>query len=180
MAWCHQATSHYLNQCWPRSMSPYGVTRPQWVHTRDLKKYTCKITYTSCRCQRFNALHIKTCIISICHTDLHEMPMLLKWHFSINLFLLEPLLFIIHDSVNIGIKFSGNGCCFKARCRILKPTLMHDSLQVKQGQKDEMFKGMLSSASLWDRLGLQQGDLLYPVHSANSTCSLNVAQRVLL
>ena len=30
MAWCHQATSHYLSQCWPRSMSPYGVTRPQW------------------------------------------------------------------------------------------------------------------------------------------------------
>ena len=31
MAWCHQATSHYLSQCWPRSKSPYGVTRPQWV-----------------------------------------------------------------------------------------------------------------------------------------------------
>ena len=31
MAWCHQATSNYLSQCWPRSMSPYGVTRPQWV-----------------------------------------------------------------------------------------------------------------------------------------------------
>ena len=32
MAWCHQATSHYLSQCWPRSLSPYGVTRPQWVN----------------------------------------------------------------------------------------------------------------------------------------------------
>ena len=31
MAWCRQATSHYLSQCWPRSMSPNGVTRPQWV-----------------------------------------------------------------------------------------------------------------------------------------------------
>ena len=30
MAWCHQATSHYLSQCWPRSVSPYGVSRPQW------------------------------------------------------------------------------------------------------------------------------------------------------
>ena len=30
MAWCRQATSHYLNHCWPRSMSLYGVTRPQW------------------------------------------------------------------------------------------------------------------------------------------------------
>ena len=31
MAWCRQATSHYLSQCWPRSLSPHGVTRPQWV-----------------------------------------------------------------------------------------------------------------------------------------------------
>ena len=31
MAWCHQATSHYLSQCWPRSVSPYGITRQQWV-----------------------------------------------------------------------------------------------------------------------------------------------------
>ena len=31
MAWCRQATSHYLNQCWPRSLPPYGVTRPQRV-----------------------------------------------------------------------------------------------------------------------------------------------------
>ena len=33
MAWCRQATSHYLSQCWPRSMSPNGVTRPQWVNS---------------------------------------------------------------------------------------------------------------------------------------------------
>ena len=32
MAWCRQATSHYLSQCWPRSMSPYGTTRLQWVN----------------------------------------------------------------------------------------------------------------------------------------------------
>ena len=28
MAWCRQAPSHYLSQCWPRSMSPYA----QWVN----------------------------------------------------------------------------------------------------------------------------------------------------
>ena len=33
MAWCHQATSHYLSQWWPRFLSPYGVTRPEWVNT---------------------------------------------------------------------------------------------------------------------------------------------------
>ena len=26
-------TCHYLNQCWPRSMSPYAVSRPQWDNT---------------------------------------------------------------------------------------------------------------------------------------------------
>ena len=31
MAWCRQAPSHYLNQCWHRSLSPYGITGPQWV-----------------------------------------------------------------------------------------------------------------------------------------------------
>ena len=36
MTWCLQATSHYLSQCWPRSMSPYGVTRPQWVNWSQL------------------------------------------------------------------------------------------------------------------------------------------------
>ena len=33
MAWRRQATSHYLRHCWPRSPSPYGVTRPQWVNS---------------------------------------------------------------------------------------------------------------------------------------------------
>ena len=28
MAWCRQATS---SQCWPRTLSPYGIIRPQWV-----------------------------------------------------------------------------------------------------------------------------------------------------
>ena len=34
MAWCRQAASHYLNQCWPRSKPPYGITRPQWVNAQ--------------------------------------------------------------------------------------------------------------------------------------------------
>ena len=27
MAWCRQATSHYMRKCWPRSLLPYCVTR---------------------------------------------------------------------------------------------------------------------------------------------------------
>ena len=39
MAWFCQATSHYLNQCWTRSLLPYGVTRPQ---------FTISTNYISC------------------------------------------------------------------------------------------------------------------------------------
>ena len=30
----HLATSHYQSQCWPRSMSAFGVTRLPWVKVR--------------------------------------------------------------------------------------------------------------------------------------------------
>ena len=46
MAWCHQTTSHYLSQCWPRSLSPYGVTRPQWVCSQlVVLVMTTRVTY---------------------------------------------------------------------------------------------------------------------------------------
>ena len=31
MAWPRQSTGHYLSQCWPRSMSPNGITRPRYM-----------------------------------------------------------------------------------------------------------------------------------------------------
>ena len=33
MAWCRRASSLYLSQCWPRSLSPYGVTGPRWINS---------------------------------------------------------------------------------------------------------------------------------------------------
>ena len=39
MAWCRQATSHYQNQCWPRSLTSYGITRPQWVKGATYLRY---------------------------------------------------------------------------------------------------------------------------------------------
>ena len=41
MAWCHLAASHYLSQCWPRPLLPYGITRPQWVNTLSHWRYCC-------------------------------------------------------------------------------------------------------------------------------------------
>ena len=48
MAKCHQATSHYLSQCWPRSLSPYGVTRLQWVYIFIFIHSIKMITKVSC------------------------------------------------------------------------------------------------------------------------------------
>ena len=39
MAWCSLATSHYLDQCVPRSVSPYDTIRPQWVNIFDFIFY---------------------------------------------------------------------------------------------------------------------------------------------
>ena len=48
MAWCPQATSHYLSQCWPRSLLPYDVTRPQCVNLSWLSDaYMCQWTRSS-------------------------------------------------------------------------------------------------------------------------------------
>ena len=35
----------YLSQCWPRPMSPYGVTRPKWVYESSV----IQILQTRCR-----------------------------------------------------------------------------------------------------------------------------------
>ena len=39
MGWCRQAVSHYLSQCWPRSLSPYHIAWPQRVDRRTPKLF---------------------------------------------------------------------------------------------------------------------------------------------
>ena len=47
MTWCRQTTSHCLKQCWPKSMSPYGITRPQWDKGIAWNNYTMFSIVTS-------------------------------------------------------------------------------------------------------------------------------------
>ena len=68
MAWCRQATRHFLSQCWHRSMSPNGVTRPQWVknaqgcYMKPLKPpgyfeiFRCNVTLKSKDARLFNGV----------------------------------------------------------------------------------------------------------------------------
>ena len=52
MAWCRQAASHYLSQCWQRSIMPHGVTGTQWV--KKLYHYVSKF------CNKASLLSIMT------------------------------------------------------------------------------------------------------------------------
>ena len=45
MVWCCQTTSHFLNQCWPRTVPPYGVTRTQWVNPLSIPLMILLICY---------------------------------------------------------------------------------------------------------------------------------------
>ena len=54
MAWCCQATSHYLSQCWSRSMSPYGVNRLECVNTNDDIKGSQRNMVLIAQIQNFN------------------------------------------------------------------------------------------------------------------------------
>ena len=79
MARCRQETSHYLSQCWPRSMSPYGITRPQWVkffHSTNTVAFTAwftqsNITQSTHRSPIFNIPHWQ------CHSPVTNIKLLL-------------------------------------------------------------------------------------------------------
>ena len=43
MAWCRQATSHYLRQCWFSSLSPSSVARPQCDLSLTRRTRSCVI-----------------------------------------------------------------------------------------------------------------------------------------
>ena len=57
MACCHQATSHYLHQCWPTSLMPYGITALQRIKTRHIAQLIIKRTF--CVLVMRNFIHIR-------------------------------------------------------------------------------------------------------------------------
>ena len=83
MAWCRQATSHYLSQCWPRSMSPYGIIRPQWV---KLGRMTAQIKFPpppqpllpnsvlSCLSGHSDPIILIPCDVTLWHSGVPWMP----------------------------------------------------------------------------------------------------------
>ena len=70
MAWCCQATSHYLSHCWPRSMSPYGITRPQWVNNAPGNNLSPKYWCQAITCVNGNLL-LNKLIFQSKHNNFH-------------------------------------------------------------------------------------------------------------
>ena len=97
MAWCRQATSHYLSQCWPRPMSPYGITRPQWVNTLKLRQSGCHFTDDILKCIFFNEvvfISIKISLNFILKGPISNIPALveiLAWRQPLS----EPMMIIL-------------------------------------------------------------------------------------
>ena len=81
MAWCRPTSSHYLSQCWPRSLLPHGVTRPQWV--KIISGYSLKYISNGISCEGKDhefysyILKQKCCIFwwNSCHWLILEHPL---------------------------------------------------------------------------------------------------------
>ena len=79
MAWCCQATSHHLSQCWPRTMAPYRVTRPQRVMSifqsnfnQNYENSISENVFKICclqkllRANQIDCLHKQRCLLGPC------------------------------------------------------------------------------------------------------------------
>ena len=125
MAWCRQATSHYLSQCWPRSMSPNGVTRAQWVNEPivwHLMNISFHCTF-HCLFKTLSRLAIKKpsklCITGLCWESsgnwliqamvdlLHEISVMQKvYPCHHQHFLFHSNMAAMNDKINTGFKLS--------------------------------------------------------------------------
>ena len=64
MEWCHQATSHDVSQCWPRSMSLYGFNRTPYVNIRwsqSLLHYTPRFNEVERGLYWFHLVRLSVC-----------------------------------------------------------------------------------------------------------------------
>ena len=117
MVCCSQATSHYLSQCWPSSLSPCGVTRPQWVKPCDvwfMQLSTCKVVSET------TSTNLHICVVHECsfyefHCDrsfsfLNTLrPRRNRRHFADDIFKCILLNENVLISIKISLKFIPKG-----------------------------------------------------------------------
>ena len=66
IAWCSQAASHYLNQRWPGSLSPYGVTRTQRIKCRKTSPQSPTFVAKEVIIGKYNLLSYGTIMTLFC------------------------------------------------------------------------------------------------------------------
>ena len=97
MAWCRQATSHYLSQCWPTSMLPYDITRPQWVNVSVIFQHWLRWDFTCWKVKGWCGVFVLSKFL----TEVRNLNLSQKQHFrSIQLIEVD---WCIYVSVNLGI-----------------------------------------------------------------------------
>ena len=134
ITWCRQATSHYLSHCWPRSISPHDVTRPQWVNGRFVQIITRPFSFvTSGSCQVAGAFsRIKPtvpqarCYIERCLCKKVNPPVTIKsagcWPPELSLqcssFIGCSAISLLYNLGNAFIIFMSAWCSLMAWCRL--------------------------------------------------------------
>ena len=73
MAWCREATSHYLSQCWLRFMLPYDVNRQQGVN----KDY--RLVFGACAINHIDIKPRDIVIHPLINGDLVKSPLMKAW-----------------------------------------------------------------------------------------------------
>ena len=83
MAWCHQATSHCLSQCWLSSLSPYDVARPQWVIIEKTFRFRYSL-YKNKKVIRSSYFYNGNSSTGMKASLLLQWPSRFVWHFQIS------------------------------------------------------------------------------------------------
>ena len=75
---CCQARSHYLNVCWSRSMSPYGVTKTQRVNSSRQWHLALGLR-RKCQCYHANIVIITLVLLTkhMCHFRSKEVKLII-------------------------------------------------------------------------------------------------------
>ena len=95
MSWCHQGTSHYLYQCCPSTMTPYGIIRSQWVKHSETSTFHQKKMNITTRAKDM-AINISTRGNAICSVYFHQRSWQ-HYHESLSFCCLDQFMFLHID-----------------------------------------------------------------------------------
>ena len=140
MAWCHQATSHCLSQCWPSSMSLYdipGVNKFRILVKPCLYTKLCNIHKLCVLGQRYNSANGKAGMCWVIHNPVHGA---VWWWLGVGYWVRSRIFFICYGGGG-GMGLSGmQACCQTTKiCHGASPIpqmlcyqgFIHQSLQYK-------------------------------------------------